>query len=389
MFFHIDESGNTGNNLFDSNQPVLSYGLLSSTRNVDVLGAEIHSNMLKELGVTDIHANQLGVDKLTKVSKYLYELQIKMKFDFDYYFIEKKSYAIVLFFDAVFDAGINEAVRWDHYWTPMRFLLIHKLSFLFDDKALKESWHLCTHKRIETQKDNIVQLLNKLLIRVEQAIPDPRSKEIISDALRYGIANPLKLDFGSTDSKSISPNAVGFQFITTAMARHLRKKRRKNASSIIVDRQHEFNDSQISTHSIQNRLAEGLKTATNQEKNTYLMHPLYVNFSPDEILKTNTPNKELCIKNSQNSIGLQIVDVYLWIINRYLNKKPLSAELQAIASTFAHRSIIDGISMEGMAERWNNFEKRLPAYADITNQQHELNSQMVLSHREKVKTLNI
>lgn len=42
-----------------------------------------------------------------------------MEFDFDYYFIEKPDYALVLFFDAVFDAGLNEAVKWDVYWTPM------------------------------------------------------------------------------------------------------------------------------------------------------------------------------------------------------------------------------------------------------------------------------
>jgi hypothetical protein len=389
MFFHIDESGNTGNNLFDRNQPVLSYGLLSSTKNVDALGENIHTKMLKELGVTDLHANELGVEKLTRISKHLYALQKKIMFDFDYYFIEKPSYALVLFFDAVFDAGINEAVKWDHYWTPMRFLIIHKLSLLFDDELLKESWRLCTHKRIENQKDSIIILLKELLSRVERSIPDTRTKEIITDALRYGISFPLLLDFGFDDPKAIAPNTIGFQFIITAMARHLRKKRRKNASSIVVDRQNEFNQSQISTHYMQNRIAEGLKTATNEERRMYLSNPLYVNFSQDEILKSNTPDKELSIKSSHESIGLQIVDIYLWIINRYLNDKPLSIELKAIASTFTHRSIIDGISMKGMAERWKNFETLLPAFSDITEQQHNLNNKMVLAHREKVKTLNM
>jgi len=30
MFFYVDESGHTGTNLFDPNQPVLYYGVLSS-----------------------------------------------------------------------------------------------------------------------------------------------------------------------------------------------------------------------------------------------------------------------------------------------------------------------------------------------------------------------
>jgi hypothetical protein len=45
--------------------------------------------------------------------------------------------------------------------------------------------------------------------------------------------------------------------------------------------------------------------------------------------------------------------------------------------------------MKGMAERWKNFETRLPAFSDITEQQHELKNKMVLAHREKVKTLNM
>jgi hypothetical protein len=37
MFFYVDESGHTGANLFDENQPFLYYGVLSSNLNIDVL----------------------------------------------------------------------------------------------------------------------------------------------------------------------------------------------------------------------------------------------------------------------------------------------------------------------------------------------------------------
>lgn len=46
MFFHIDESGNTGNILFDINQRTLSHGLLSSKLNVDLLGGNLHRKIL-------------------------------------------------------------------------------------------------------------------------------------------------------------------------------------------------------------------------------------------------------------------------------------------------------------------------------------------------------
>ena len=115
MFFHINESGNTGNNLFDPNQLQLSYGVLSSTANVDVLGKPLHKKMLQELSVDSLHANILGVNKLPSISPLLFDLQKRMRFDFDYYFIHKPTYALTMFFDAVFDAGLNEAVKWGLY----------------------------------------------------------------------------------------------------------------------------------------------------------------------------------------------------------------------------------------------------------------------------------
>lgn len=389
MFFHIDESGNTGNNLFDENQPKLSYGLLSSKTNVDAVGVSIHKKMLKELGVKDIHANVLGVDKLTKIVPLLYELQKKMDFDFDYYFIDKPSYALVLFFDAVFDAGLNEAVKWDVYWTPLRFMMIHKLSVLFDESLLKESWELCIHKKIETQDGRVVALLTELLSRVEDRIPDARSRELISDAFKYGIANPLVIDFGVTDEKMVSPNAVGFQFVVTAMAARLRKKKRKNATSIVVDLQNQFNKSQIGTHYNQTRLSEGLKSATEKDQQRYTFHPLYVGFDRDTVLGKSIPEKDITISSSDKSIGLQIVDVYLWIVNRHLNGSSLSDELKVIGSMFLGRSMVDGISMEGMAKRWSNFEKLLPAFEDLTEENHEMNKEMVEYHRSKVEALDI
>ena len=129
MFFFVDESGNTGNNLFDAEQPILSYGLLSSVRNPDELATGAHASMLRMLGVNCLHANRLGVGGLTTIAPTLERLQRRFRFRFDYYYIHKPAYALVTLFDAVFDAGINPAVKWDMYWTALRFPTIHKLAW--------------------------------------------------------------------------------------------------------------------------------------------------------------------------------------------------------------------------------------------------------------------
>ena len=89
MFFHIDESGNTGMNLFDENQRRLSYGVLSSRLNVDALGSSAHKEMTGRLGVDSLHANEMGVGGLAKIEDVLHELQRKFRFGFDYYYIDK------------------------------------------------------------------------------------------------------------------------------------------------------------------------------------------------------------------------------------------------------------------------------------------------------------
>ena len=251
MFFYVDESGNTGNNLFDSSQPILSYGVLSSKLNPDVLAKSAHAAMLRKLSVDCLHANQLGVSRLTAIMPTLVKLQQRFQFRFDYYYIHKPTYALVILFDAIFDAGINPAVKWDLYWTPLRFPAIHKLSLLCDQELLENAWSLCIARDVDKRTTEIVALLTELRERSKTSNMDHRTKELFDAAFGYGVANPQALDFGATDQKIYSPNATGFQFVLSSMARRLRAANRKDALSIKVDRQSEFNASQASAHYVQ------------------------------------------------------------------------------------------------------------------------------------------
>ncbi|AIF48199.1 DUF3800 domain-containing protein [Dyella japonica] len=389
MYFHIDESGNTGNNLFDPNQPRLSYGLLASATNVDARGQALHARMLKTLGEPTLHANVLGVERLTRIAPLLAELQTKMQFTMDYYFIQKPVYALVLLFDAVFDAGLNKAVKWDSYWTPLRFVLIHKLASIVSDDLLEEGWRLCTHKRITTQGEAIVALLTELRKRALASSLDGRSKEIMADAFAFGIAHPLELDFGTQDDKIMSPNAVCFQFVLSSMARRLRKKSLKDASSIIVDQQAQFNRAQIGTHYHQKLIAQGMKRASTEDRAFMVGHPLYANFGADEVLLRGMPRAEIQIRRSSESIGLQVVDIYLWITNRLLQDAPLSDELTGLGSMFLPRSFIDGISLEGMARRFEEFMAGLPEASALTKQQMQMVAENIAAHHAHVKTLGL
>ena len=140
MYFYVDESGHTGTNLFDESQPVLYYGVLSSKVNIDVLSESTLSSLRKRLGVNRLHANELGNTGIAKISKEIYNLQKRYDLRFDIYRVAKADHALISFFDQVFDQGLNPAITWTGYWTPMRYVLLLKLASLFDEETLKLAW---------------------------------------------------------------------------------------------------------------------------------------------------------------------------------------------------------------------------------------------------------
>ena len=384
MFFHIDESGNTGMNLFDKNQPRLSYGVLSSRLNIDALGKSMHRKMTRRLGVPVLHANEMGVGSIVQIADQLYALQKKFRFSLDYYYTDKQTYALVHLFDAVFDAGLNKAVKWDLYWTPMRFAAIHLLAQLVDEELLREAWALCIAKKGEANPKRIIDLLGELKARTMISDLQTRAKELFTDAFEFGIRNPRALDFGIADKKLVSPNAVGFQFVVRAIARRSRKRKWKGRTSIKIDRQQQFNKAQIETHYNLARIAEGLEKGGVAVREAYSFHPMFRDLDAKEVQLTELPIETPVVESSKHSIGLQIVDLYLWITNRMTKGDPLPPDLLKVARLFLRNAVSDSISLEGMAQRWQEFEKGLPAFEDLNDEQLVIGKADIDRHREKV-----
>jgi hypothetical protein len=390
MFFHVDESGNSGNNLFDPNQPILSYGVLSSKLNVDVLAVAEHSRMLRRLSCDSLHANQLKAEGLLTIAPDLAALQNRFDFRFDYYFVDKHSFATVMLFDAVFDAGLNEAVKWDWYWTPLRYPLIAAFATLIDDNILVEAWRLrvLSHAALEKEEPRIVQLLESILRNLHASKLDKRASEVLRDGLLYGIRHPLKMDFGTVSPKSVSPNAICFQFVLSCIAGR-QKATKRRAMGITIDVQTEFNPSQLQTFHFYSKIAESFHKAP-ADKKKYLDHPLHEGAREDvSNLINHFPTERLQIVKSKESIGLQIVDVYLWLANRAVKNSEIHPALVQLAASAMRSSRIDGISMSGMMERWRRFEQNLPPVDSITAQLHEKNNAMIEAHRSKVQAMKL
>jgi hypothetical protein len=346
LYFYVDESGHTGPNLFDPEQPVLYYGVLSSKMNVDVLAEERLKRLRAQLGVSRLHAAELGNGRLVQVVGHLCELQAKLDLRFDIYRVAKPDHAIISFFDQVFDQGMNPAVTWTGYWTPLRYLFLGKLASLFDDRLAELAWEARLELNDLKSEALLTQVCQALLERTP-SLPDARSIELISDALAWAAQNPAEISYNANTKKdrlSIMPNIIGFQLVMHGIANRLNKTERK-ASRIIVDRQSQFNIAQRT-------LAEFYAAARSIQLASGPGLP--------EISFKGMPTTLIEFSSGGNSAGLELTDIYLWTFRRAMEEGELAPELYSLVDSQLHRGRTDEISLNALMKRWGKYFESIP-----------------------------
>lgn len=347
MYFYIDESGQTGLELFDENQPFLYYGVLSSEFDLDDVTLPHVKKLRDKLDVERLHAAELGNGRLITIADDLIELTKRYKISFDFYRVAKKDHAAICFFDQVFDQGNNPAVPWNAYWTPLRYILLAKVSFLFDEDLLKKAWKA----RISLNKDfaekELVEVCIELLNRVNY-LPDARSIEIITDALNWAIDNPSEIYYHATSKKDklqISPNLIGFQSVMHGIASRL-ENTQSVAKQVIVDRQSEFNKAQ-------EWISDLYRNARTLDE------PMGFGPGMPTMDLRHIPAVPITCTPGTDSAGLEIVDIYIWLFKRQMEDKELASELYPLIHGQLN-GMFNEVSIQALMDRWEKWFKELP-----------------------------
>jgi hypothetical protein len=346
MYFYVDESGHTGGNLFDSNQKILYYGVLSCRVDVDRHAASKLASIRRAAGVSRVHAAELGVDKLSKLAGEFLSIHRALGLGFDVYRVNKPDHAIICFFDQVFDQGMNPAMTWSGYWTPLRFVLLLKVASLFDEGLARLAWEARIQLNDARACEGLVSVCKELEGRAA-TLSDARSRELIGSALKWAAQNPEKLHYNAkakVDQLAVMPNVVGFQFVLAGIASRL-KKSRCRATRIVVDQQTQFNRSQKALHDFY-VAASGVKF----EWATGLPEPDF----------SGMPKTALSFTDGRMSCGLEIVDVYLWIFRRILEGKSSSDALRRLIRPQIRRGRTDEMSLGAIGDRWSKWFAALP-----------------------------
>jgi hypothetical protein len=312
----------------------------------------------KELNVKRIHAAELGVGRLIPVVKRIADFSKKHDLRFSLLKVTKKDHAVISLYDQVFDSGMNKAVSWHHYFTPLRYPMLIKVAFLFDDQLRKDAWAARKETNSAKSAAALVTICETLLSRIDR-LPDARSRDLVSGALKWAAAKPFEIDYGVGNKDTalqISPNLVGFQQVMQIMAVQSNKKGRC-IRKITVDRQTEFNKAQGELASWYDNL-RAVKHNTDfgpgMPKFDYSMMP--------EVPPSFTPGDE--------SAGLELVDVTLWISKRLEENKDVPAQLRHLFAIQTKRGLVDEVSLDAIDKRWRHLlslpvpDKPLPADLD-------------------------
>jgi len=307
MFAFVDETGNTGHNIFDPAQPQFVTAALVTRTNFDVLHAGAIAKLAESVGVKALHANVMGLEKLEAIAPQLERILKQADARFVLSVVEKRYLAVTKIIDYIFDTGENLAVPWQAYnLRPLRLLLVFKVAYLVDEPLAREFWGALMEPKKADAYDRFREACRTLLARTG-ALPDARSRQVVSEALLWAIDNTdqLTLHSGSKEARyGHLPNMVGFRALIDGIEAQSRKWGR-SVKVIVHDEQTQF------------------------ERNLKSWHEMYSNASDETIywpgeephsLRAAAGSK-LVMSRHGESAGIQVVDTILWLNKRRFDEK--------------------------------------------------------------------
>ncbi len=284
----IDDSGNTGLNIFDIKQPIYySLGIITP-KNFEI--CDECATARKALQVAELHGNELGLQKINDIADHLIAAIQKHNLLFLCAEIDKLYFGGMKFFDVVFDNGTNPGVGPCHCWIkPLKYLLMIRFIELINEKELKCFWHTYETNDIEAFKN----LMRKMRARVVDYKTDARTKMLINDAFQ-GAENEPKGVLGFGQVKEDSPNVTGLGMFIHELHKILDGKR-AIINEVIYDAQDEFGRSFKELYRILHQVKLIWTLREHDAKTTGVFNP------------------QFSIRDSKSCDALQLTDVFLFV----------------------------------------------------------------------------
>lgn len=310
MYYYIDESGNTGLNLFDIEQPYFYYGMISSPYDLSFVLSEQYNEIKDILQIprtSDLHGKKIKSKRFNKIINNLIYITKQWQVSFDIYYLQKSELPIFVFFDFIFDSDINFNVPYFAYRTKIKEILLLKMSSYFSDNLLQDFWYKVICEKDETLMSQQLSLICAILL--DKIIQSPKNdlNILLMNGLLWAYKNPNEFFVNLNNTAAcenmtniFTPNSILF----SKLVLNMRLQSRNNIHTHITVDRGKFQEFQSMISMYFNQM-NGFKNFNNQS------------YSFDF---NNTPKIQLEYGASQTNLGLQLVDMLIWNYRFLLEK---------------------------------------------------------------------
>lgn len=371
LYAYVDETGNTGHNLFDEAQPDFFTAALITKGDFDRNYDSAIKSLCDRLNIEALHGRELGVAKIESVSQDFLRILRSSQAAFFVSRVEKKYLLATKVFDTIFDSGENAAVAWHHYnIRPLRLTLAFKLARVVTEKIARQFWK-CILEKEHIARAMLPEICSDLLLEVSE-IADTKARETFTAGLEWAKAHPESIQI-SVDQKLAKqahfPNMVAFSNLLDGLEIYS-KRTKKRVARITHDQQSEF------------------------EKTLAACHALYSNASPEDIQwagETYSLQKvvgsEFSVKTDAASVGIQVADLVLWLYSQFRRGKELPEGCLAILKYVFSSGWENDFSFEGVNRVFN--EKFGEILATPISQEREGEAKRLLAEFETSRLKSI
>lgn len=334
LYVYVDESGNSGRNLFDEHQPDFYTGAIISKGDFDELWSSKVKKIANSIGHENLHANEIGPKDIEVIAPDLLNLFNSSRLSFFVSRVEKRYLLATKLFDILYDSGENAAVAWHNYnFKPLKIILAMKLGHVVEDNVARRFWDCILILNEDKLRSEITEVCKDIKDNILKSKLDKRSKEVLSEGVDWIIKHPEALQVVNErkiTKKGHMPNMVAFTNLLAGL-QNFSKNHKKNVAKITHDQQNEFGKV-IST-----------------------WHEMFSNADPAEIEWVGEkyslqylPESELVFAADETSAGIQMADLVLWLYSRFLKGKSMGPNSLALITFILRNGWHNDFSYKGV-----------------------------------------
>jgi hypothetical protein len=310
MYAFIDESGNTGANVFDLQQPDFLTAAFITRADFDSLYGQQVASLASQAGLDEIHGNELGPKGIDTIGRDLADLLDSIPHALFIGRVVKRDLSVLKFFDTVFDPNDNPTVPRHAYYSPLRVLLVNNFRLTLDEKDLVQFWQAVSSKSESNSRELLSRACSGALRRVER-ISDNRARDLVEGALRWARENPGELTLFAREKEIRArhyPNLVIFPELLWTLQRQA-DEWGTSVTEIRHDEQSQFGAALRSVH-------EAISAAK---------HDVVIRVGPLEQRLGAVPDSRFVLPSSSSSPGIQVADVLLWLLKQTMSGREFGA----------------------------------------------------------------